>query len=790
MRLIRLLSVVTLGLVMLSSCNRDPNVLKKRYVESGNKYYDRAKYREAILMYRDALQKDKKYAEAHYRLGLAFLKMGGIQEGVRSLRRAKEFFEQSPGFKNDPHYWDAVVRVAQAYITYANRDKSLMDDVDKFSKLLLEHDANSFDGHHIQAQLLNVRAIEAARNGLKDDAKDGLEAALKEYQVTDAIKPNQTEVQMEMAGIHAAQGDYKGAEDMLRKIVEHDKTFVQAYVDLYTLAVKQQRVDMAESVLKEAYRNNPKQFIFLERLAMFYWLEHRTDDMQKALAEIKSHANEYANAYLDVGDFYYRQGDGDAAIKEYKEGMGKDPKHRPLYQKHMIEVLWHMNRKPEAATINEQILNENPSDTDAKSLDATLKLDKGDVGRALTELVQVVTQKPDNMVAHFNLGRAYAMRGEWESARQQFDKAIELRPDYLVARVALAQLQASRGDFPAAIRAAQGALAVDPNNLSAHLVETASLIGQKKYADARTMLDAVLVANPNSPDVLFQLALVNMAENKFREAETMFRKVYELNPANPRGMLGLTENFLSEGKTDQALNVIKTEIDKSPTRLDLQVLLADTASRTGRFEMALQNYQHVIDSLEKGSKQRAELLVRIGEVYRRQGKLPEAIASLQKAREIQPESMLVLVTLGLTLDQAKQWTAAKQVYETALKVDPNNGISLNNLAFLEADHGGELSHAQTLAQRAKQMMPNRPEVADTLGWIYLKRNLPDNAVDIFRDLVSSNPHASTFRYHLCQAYNQKGDKLSAVRECTAALRENPPAEEMKDIKETLARVTN
>src|SRR5271157_3872613 len=93
MRVIRILAVVAVALLALSSCNRDPNVAKKRYVESGNKYFEKGKYREAILMYRDALQKDRRYGEAHYRLGLTYLRMNSMRDGVSSLRRALK----SPG---------------------------------------------------------------------------------------------------------------------------------------------------------------------------------------------------------------------------------------------------------------------------------------------------------------------------------------------------------------------------------------------------------------------------------------------------------------------------------------------------------------------------------------------------------------------------------------------------------------------------------------------------------------------------------------------------------------------
>jgi tetratricopeptide (TPR) repeat protein len=82
-------------------------------------------------------------------------------------------------------------------------------------------------------------------------------------------------------------------------------------------------------------------------------------------------------------------------------------------------------------------------------------------------LQAVVTRAPDNPVSRYNLGRAHAARGEYEQARQQFQKAIELRPDYVLARLALAQLQVARADFDAALKTAEAVLAIDKGNVNA-----------------------------------------------------------------------------------------------------------------------------------------------------------------------------------------------------------------------------------------------------------------------------------------------------------------------------------
>ena len=184
---------------------------------------------------------------------------------------------------------------------------------------------------------------------------------------------------------------------------------------------------------------------FLVSLASYYSsLQAPRSRWWRLSIEIKSHVKDFDRAYLVVGDFYFRNGDMAEALKQYKEGMAADPKQKATYQKRMIEVLMRQNRRAEAADINAAILKENPKDSDARGLQASLLLDRGDVQKAISELQAVVNAAPDNFVARYNLGRAHVARGEWEQARQQFTEAIRERPDYLPARLALAQLQVMR----------------------------------------------------------------------------------------------------------------------------------------------------------------------------------------------------------------------------------------------------------------------------------------------------------------------------------------------------------
>ncbi|MGO9231341.1 MAG: tetratricopeptide repeat protein [Bryobacteraceae bacterium] len=793
MRTIHLFAAAA-ALLTLVSCSRDPNVAKRRYLESGNRYFDRGKYKEAAIMYGDALQKDRLWGPAHYKLGLTFIKTGNLGGAVSELHKA---IERLP--KDSPDRWDAITKICEMYlVAEQTRDTpAMMAETEKYIQDLLAHDANSYDGRRLFGDFNFVKAQQALKTGRKDEGMGLLDNAQAEYERANAIKPGQPGVAMQMARMAVEKGKIDEAETIYRQVIDHDKTHQAAYTELYrTQVLLEKNMDAGEQTLKLAYRNNPKVYGFLTALAMHYSFQGRKEDMLKILRQIKS-LKDFPDGNLVVGDFYRRLGDTDAATKEYREGQAQDPKRKTVYQKRIVQALMARGKTAEAGDINRQILKDNPQDSFAKEVEGSLLLNRGDIANAMVDLQGAATADPKNAVNHFRLGLAHRARavsdrsvaaGEMEQARQEFEKALALRPDFAMARLELARIEIAKGDYAAALETAGQALAADRSNLSAKIIQSAALLGQKKTAEARQLLESLRVQTPNSADVMYQLGGVSLVEKKYKEADEEFRRAYDLNPGNIRGMTGLVEVDLEQNKSDAALQTLKEELAKSPERNDMKLLLADVEARAGKYDDAIADYQAIINKMGKDSKARAQIYTRLGEACRRKGDPAGAIQAFQKAREILPDDVAVLGELALVLDSAQRWSEAMRVYEATIRLSPNDGVSLNNDAFLIAEHGGDLDQALTRAQRATQLLPNYPEVADTLGWIYLKKNLSDQAIDIFKRNVAQQPNSSTYRYHLGMAWYQKGDKTQARQALAEALKYNPSQYEKQKIQELMAKL--
>jgi len=73
---------------LLPGCDRDPNVKKQKFVASGDRYFEKGEYPEAIIEYSNAVQADPQDGAAHFKLGESLLKTQRFPEAYRELQRA------------------------------------------------------------------------------------------------------------------------------------------------------------------------------------------------------------------------------------------------------------------------------------------------------------------------------------------------------------------------------------------------------------------------------------------------------------------------------------------------------------------------------------------------------------------------------------------------------------------------------------------------------------------------------------------------------------------------------
>jgi tetratricopeptide (TPR) repeat protein len=750
-----------------TACSQSP----QRLVEAGNRYHDKHKYQEASILYRKAIAKNKTYAEAYYREGLNLLEQKNAVESAKFLRRAADL---------NPNNSDAEVKLSEIYLTaYAYDQKkfrSLLPEVRDLTAKILQRNPRDFHGVRLQAFLY-----------LTD--KD-LPKALATFEEANKLEPYSREVVGWLAQVLTASNQFDEAEKLARGMIAHDKTWGPAYDFLFVQYMQRKRPADAEAVLKERVADDPASDVAVINYSNYLLETNRYNEAEAQMKKVLADAKRFPNGHQLVGDFYMRANRFEQAAHEYTEGISADAKNKLNYQMHLVGALVRQGanspqRQVEALNLAKTLADDHPKDASASQLYASLLLDTGvkqDVQKSLAELKNLVQTNNTDPILHFDLARAYYAQHDLDKAQSEALEAVRLRPGLLPARVLAARVYEDRGQHGKALEQTGIVLDRQPNDAQARLIRIQARIGLKEGDKVRPDLEALVKQNPGFGDAIYQLAALYMADKEYAKAQEQFQSLWEgVGPKKQpdlRGFIGMQEVKLRQGHADQAIQALQDLVQKNPKQPSLRLTLANfqaeaalqlpesKSERQQLIQNAAANYQQIARSVPNSS----EIYIRLGTLYRMLNRNDEAIKSFDDAAKADPRNAEAFLNRAMVFEATGQKEKARAAYAQTLGVDPDNVIALNNLAFMNADANQNLDQAMTYAERAKKRMPTNASVSDTLGYVYLRKNLNEDAVRELQSAVDRDPKNASYRLHLAMALLNRGDKTGARREAAAALR--------------------
>src|ERR1035437_9426729 len=99
----------------LSSCSRDPQKAKARYLAAGQKYMQKGQYGDAAIEFRNALRLDPRFVDAYYQLAHADLALHDWSSAYASLEKTIEL---------DPSRLDARLDRGRLYLAARHFDRA------------------------------------------------------------------------------------------------------------------------------------------------------------------------------------------------------------------------------------------------------------------------------------------------------------------------------------------------------------------------------------------------------------------------------------------------------------------------------------------------------------------------------------------------------------------------------------------------------------------------------------------------------------------------------------------
>lgn len=584
-------------------------------------------------------------------------------------------------------------------------------------------------------------------------------------------------------------GSYGAAEDALRKVVVRSPNEIGPLRALAALYLKTGRATQGAETLESALRRAPDNIALLQAAGEANLAAGNTSKAAQYYERASSLDKNSMASKVRLAQVKYAAGETGQAFKELESLSGSD---QSQYQADLALIAAHLRR--------------------------------GEFNEALAAVATLEKKQPNNPLTYNVKGAAYAGMRDYTNARASFEKALQVQPGYFAAARNLALLDMQERKSDDARKRYEAMLAKDPNNeqLLLGMAELLAMSGQSP-AEVKTAIDRAIAAAPQStrprlalinylgtvrdskgaldaakaaqaafpddPQVLEAVGVAQRTAGRSEEAVATFTRLVQLQPQNPTALMRLAEAQVAQKDYNAAIATLRKAASAEPDQNRALIALAQTFIVSGHPEDAIAEAR----GLQKDRPNRAIGYALEGEVQAAQAKWPQAAAAYRDAIAREPIPILAVrryqalqkvgagdasafaaqwakdhpkdVTLVAFLAQQslarKDYKSAIANYEIAVKLQPDNPLILNNLAWALAETGDP--KAREYAATAYRQAPFNPNVMDTLGWAEVQIGDAKKGVELLQAASNLAPANADIRLHLARGLIKTGDKAGAKK---------------------------
>ncbi|MEO6923421.1 MAG: tetratricopeptide repeat protein, partial [Bryocella sp.] len=442
------------------------------------------------------------------------------------------------------------------------------------------------------------------------------------------------------------------------------------------------------------------------------------------------------------------------------------------------------NNVSKATEIVKELNKSHSQSTQVEVLTTTMLLQQGKIDEAYTQLKKAVKNTPDSVPLQLLLAQAAAAKGDTALSEASFRIAAQLDPASLAAQNGLASIASRRGDSSSLAQIAENTIAAHPEYANAYLWRGIAEANGSQFDQAEIDFQTALKKDPNSADAYTQLGQLRLRQQRVAEGNAMLEKALEKDPNAARALNLLITSDLTAKQPAKAIARIQQLIVKSPNS---SVLYGDLAG----VQLNMKDYAGAKDSASKSMQlnpANEDAVEAFSHAAAGLGQNDQGIAIWERWLQSHPNDSRATLLLG-TFEEANGDVAkASEYYKKTLAISPNQPMASNNLAYLEIENGGNPDVALTLAQTARRGMPESPNTADTLAWVYYHAGRYDSARDLLEDAVKSDSDSALIRYHLGMTYTKLKQFSDAKTQLAKASALSPGSVTGKKAAEALAQL--
>jgi tetratricopeptide (TPR) repeat protein len=556
-------------------------------------------------------------------------------------------------------------------------------------------------------------------------------------------------------------------------------------------AVEEQRVLGDMGTYARATRNEPLERWALERrieldpraIAAWSRLVELSDD-DAVLERLLETLPDTPDAHVLYANSIAKRGRGEEAFTHLRDTAGRISDPVPL-QHALASLLLDADRIDEARAIEQKLVAEQPTRPETYDLTGLLAMQErrfADAAAATRKLVE----RQETPRAQLRIGEAEYRLGNYDAALAAVNRAIELAGEAGPQRSMLrlkGRIENSAGDPDAASQTFRRLRRAGDGSFASRDVAPVAraLYASGRDDAAREVLSAAL-GKDDPPFAASLLYLQHESNNNPTGAREVLERALKQKPFHPALIRYQVTFAMRDGKTEAAEQIVTEAIAVKPESAELQRLHAEVLVANKKPEEALAAAERAM-AIDPELRGVVELFVNLlGHLGRQQVAIDRLEAEASKG-SLSVSNRLLLARLHIITGTNAR---AIELLESVIAERSNLSGAKNDLAFLLAQDGADLDRALRLAQEARAELPRSTQVADTLGYVYLKRNLPEAAIEQFLTAIdlakAQSADWATAQYHLglgLKALGRPADARAAFERALASSVQFPEADETR-----------
>ncbi len=435
-----------------------------------------------------------------------------------------------------------------------------------------------------------------------------------------------------------------------------------------------------------------------------------------------------------------------------------------------------------AIDVYEELMVQFPKKTDIYYNLTNLYINQENIDKAheILDKIELLSGKGENIImARFNLFR---MAGEWDKALQYLvdnrSQANSPRTESIIGDIYAERYQ----DSLAAIHYRQAQM-LDPNYIPAIYGEAELERRKNNYSLFFEKITPV-ISNPAidsgiKNSYLGQLLQVPGFVQKCKtQLDTLMDSFAKAHPADSSTCFLASAYFVQTGNRDKCSEILKSMCSHNPTNLNnaLQYLtFLYYGDEWEVLEKECKNYTNQFPD-------QPDILELLGISQYEQKKYDDAAVAFGKIKEIalkNNDTTSILSSysmLGSIYHEAGNNKMLYEIYNKALKIDPNYNPVLNNYAYFLALENKKLKQAYKMSKKTIETEPDNPTYLDTFAWILYLMGDYEQAKEKFKHamLYGGMESAAILDHYAEVLYALKDYDLAFIYWEQALKKENTP----------------